>query len=379
MTFSYIPEKSSVVVGMSGGVDSSVSAAILKEMGYSVIGLFMDNWEEKNPDGACTAQEDFEDVRRVCTILGIPYYTVNYAEEYRKQVFDNFLSELKKGRTPNPDILCNREIKFKKLLEEAEKLGAVALATGHYAQNIIMDGHHKLVKASDTTKDQTYFLYTLNESILKKVLFPVGGMTKKEVRALAEKWKLPNAKKKDSTGICFIGERNFRQFLSQFLPFQRGNFETLEGKIVGTHCGIAYYTIGQRRGLGLGGEGAPWFVVAKDVERNVVVVERGENHPALFADSLTTLVPTWVSGVSPTLPFSARAKIRYRQPEQECTIEKSLGDTLSITFANPQRAITPEQSIVFYSGECCIGGAIIAERGKSYYEQKKLAPETFCC
>jgi len=372
--FPHIPPKSTVVVGMSGGVDSSVSAALLKEMGYDVIGLFMNNWEEKDSDGACTAEADFEDVKRVSTLLNIPYYTVNFAEEYRKEVFENFLSELKKGRTPNPDILCNREIKFKKLLEEAKKLGAVALATGHYAQNIIHDGHHTLRKSIDTSKDQTYFLYTLNEEILKKVVFPVGGLHKKEVRALAEAWKLPTAKKKDSTGICFIGERNFRKFLSQFLPFQTGNFETLAGTVVGQHCGIAYYTIGQRRGLGLGGEGSPWFVVGKDVERNVVIVERGENHPALFAATLTTFTPSWVRGQAPFLPFQAMAKIRYRQGEQACTLEKGADNTLHVTFREPQRAITPEQSVVFYDGECCIGGAIIADRGPSLYEERKAVP-----
>ncbi|HXF29033.1 MAG TPA: tRNA 2-thiouridine(34) synthase MnmA, partial [Chlamydiales bacterium] len=281
-----IPNGSTVVVGMSGGVDSSVTAALLKEAGYNVIGLFMKNWEEKDAAGICTQQADFEDVARVASQLQIPYYTVNFAKEYREQVFDEFLRELKKGRTPNPDILCNREIKFKHLLQEARRLGATHLATGHYAQIGQQDGLHTLMKSLDPGKDQSYFLYTMTQEVLSQVLFPVGHLPKSEVRKLAKKWNLATAEKKDSTGICFIGERNFRPFLNQFLPYQKGNFETLTGKIVGEHHGIAFYTIGQRKGLGLGGEGEAWFVVGKDVARNVVFVERGVNHPALFSNTL---------------------------------------------------------------------------------------------
>ena len=250
----HISPKSTVVVGMSGGVDSSVTAALLQEMGFSVIGLFMKNWEEQDESGICTTQADQEDVVRVCDTLKIPHYTVNFAEEYKKEVFDHFLRELKKGRTPNPDILCNREIKFKHLLNYALKLGASALATGHYAQNCLQNGNHLLLKGIDPGKDQTYFLYTLNQKILQHVLFPVGSIPKTQVRQLAKQFGLSTAEKKDSTGICFIGERNFRSFLQNYLPYQSGNFELLSGKVVGQHHGVAYYTIGQRKGLGGIGE-----------------------------------------------------------------------------------------------------------------------------
>ncbi|MDB6081977.1 MAG: tRNA 2-thiouridine(34) synthase MnmA, partial [Chlamydiia bacterium] len=342
MSISPLPSAKTVVVGMSGGVDSSVSAALLQEMGYNVIGIFMKNWEETDANGVCSTQADYEDVIRVCDQLKIPHYAINFAADYRKEVFDSFLEELKKGRTPNPDILCNKEIKFKRLLDAALKLGASALATGHYAQNIIQDGLHTLVKGADPTKDQTYFLYTMNQSILQKVLFPIGHLPKKEVRELARKFNLATSEKKDSTGICFIGERNFRSFLSNYLPYTPGNLETLAGVVVGRHEGIAYYTIGQRRGLGLGGEGEAWFVIDKDVKRNVVIVDRGEKHPALFADTLIAKDPTWVAGNPPTLPFQCSAKIRYRQPDQECTIEKMEGNLLHVSFMVPQRAITLE-------------------------------------
>jgi tRNA-uridine 2-sulfurtransferase len=372
----HIPANSTVVVGMSGGVDSSVSAALLKEQGFSVIGMFMKNWEETTDDGICTTHEDYQDVIKVCDQLKIPHYAVNFAAEYRDQVFGDFLEKLKSGNTPNPDILCNREIKFKLLLDAARKLGASALATGHYAQNRVDDGKFYLTKGLDPGKDQTYFLYTLNQAILPQVLFPVGGILKSEVRLLAKKFGLSTAEKKDSTGICFIGERNFRDFLNNYLPYQPGNFETLAKKVIAKHQGIAYYTVGQRRGLAIGGPGEAWFVVGKDVERNVVYVEQGELHPALFSDTLIAEKPSWVLGNGPSiLPYSCKAKIRYRQPDQACIIEKIEGDKMHVRFSSPQRAITPEQSVVFYQDTICLGGATIVCRGPSYFEEGRAVPE----
>ena len=371
----HIQPPATVVVGMSGGVDSSVSAALLKEMGYNVIGLFMKNWEEKDENGVCTSEQDYQDVVKVCDKLKIPHYSLNLAKEYKEFVFQEFIEGLKQGKTPNPDILCNREIKFQRLLSYALKLGAEALATGHYAQNMYSEGSHLLLKGNDPIKDQTYFVYTINNDILKHVLFPVGGMPKSQVRALAHHYGLATAAKKDSTGICFIGERNFRKFLQDFLPYQKGKFEQLNGKVVGEHMGCAYYTIGQRRGLGLGGEGDAWFVVGKDITHNIVYVERGEKHPALYADTLVAKNASWVKKQPPNTPCILRAKIRYRQPDQECVIEKIEDGTLFVRFLCPQRAITEEQSIVFYENETCLGGAIIEKRGPSYYEMNLPLPE----
>jgi tRNA-specific 2-thiouridylase len=359
-----------VVVGMSGGVDSSVTALRLKELGYNVIGLFMKNWEEEI-DGTCSTAQDFEDVAQVASHIGIPYYAINFAKEYREQVFTHFLEELKKGHTPNPDILCNREIKFKLLLDACRKLGASALATGHYAQNNYLNDSFALCNSRDTGKDQTYFLYTLNQEILAQVLFPLGTLLKAEVREIARQAKLPVANKKDSTGICFIGKRDFRQFLQQYLAFRPGKFRTLDGKVVGDHHGVAYYTIGQRRGLAIGGPGEAWFVVAKNVEENIVFVEQGDCHPALFADDLIATSASWVSGSPPPLPFHCHAKIRYRQTDQPCVIKKIDGDRVHVSFLVPQRAITIQQSIVFYHNNCCLGGAVIEEVGPSYHEMKK--------
>jgi tRNA-specific 2-thiouridylase len=351
--------KKRIVVGMSGGVDSSVTALLLKEQGHEVIGLFMKNWEEKDPFGQCTSAADYEDVVRVCEQIGIPYYSVNFVKEYWDSVFSHFLEELKAGYTPNPDILCNREIKFKVFFQKALELGADFLATGHYAQT---DGK-KLLRSRDQEKDQTYFLYTLKSEILSRVLFPIGGLTKKELRAIARQHNLATSEKKDSTGICFIGERNFREFLKPYLAYNPGNFETLEGKVVGKHEGAAYYTIGQRKGLGIGGRadgsGEAWFVVGKEMKRNVVFVAQGTDHPALYAPSLTATEISWVSGQAPVLPFRCHAKIRYRQTDQECLIEKIEGDRIFVSFSTPQRAVTPRQSIVFYDGEVCLGGAMI--------------------
>ncbi len=338
-----------VVVGMSGGVDSSVSALLLKEAGYRVIGLFMKNWEEEGP---CRATQEYEDVVRVCERLAIPYYSVNFVEEYRDAVFAQFLADYRAGLTPNPDVLCNREIKFKVFLEKAMDLGADFLATGHYCQ---LDSEGRLLKGADPDKDQSYFLHAVKQEAFKKVLFPVGHLCKKEVRALAREHDLPTAEKKDSTGICFIGKRDFKPFLSQYIAFQPGNFETLDGQVVGQHDGTAFYTLGQRKGMGLGGEGDAWFVVGKDLARNVVFVERGANHPALFKSTLQTKELTWIAESPTHFPYRCAAKIRYRQKEEACTLHESG----LVEFDAPQRAITPGQSIVFYQGEVCLGGGII--------------------
>ena len=348
--------KKTIVVGMSGGVDSAVSALLLKKQGHEVIGLFMKNWEETDENGVCQASKEFADVVAVCEELKIPYYSVNFAKEYKERVFAQFLEELQNGHTPNPDILCNREIKFKTLLEKALGLGADFLATGHYAQ--IGEGL-TLQKGADLSKDQSYFLYTISSHVLSKTLFPIGHLEKKEVRKIAEEHNLPVFAKKDSTGICFIGERNFKQFVSGYLPFQKGNFETLSGKVIGIHDGVAYYTIGQRKGLSIGGPGDAWFVVGKDISRNVVYVEQGEDHPALYSSCLIASEMSWVNGFIPDLPFSCSAKIRYRQEDTPCTIMQLDKDKMTVTFTKPQRAVTPRQSIVFYQNNVCLGGAII--------------------
>ncbi len=363
--------KKTVVVGMSGGVDSSVSALLLKEQGYNVIGLFMKNWEEKDEAGVCLSAFDYEDVRQVCDQVDIPFYGVNFTENYRKLVFDQFIEDFKKGLTPNPDILCNREIKFKVFFEKAMELGADYLATGHYCQNILIDHQPALVKGVDPNKDQTYFLYTLKSFLLQKVLFPVGHIEKKEVREIARKHGLATSEKKDSTGICFIGERNFRPFLSQYIAMQPGNFETLEGRVVGTHTGAAYYTLGQRKGMGIGGQGEAWFVVGKDMERRIVYVAQGSDHPALYCDDLVATDLTWVANEPPSLPFHCHAKVRYRQSDQPCVIDRIERDKAYVSFKQPQRAVTPGQSVVFYDGNNCLGGGVIIQAGKSHFERMK--------
>lgn len=373
-----LPDKNkTVVVGMSGGVDSSVAALLLHKQGYRVIGMFMKNWEEKNAQGDCIAEEDYEDVMRVCKQIGIPYYTVNFVQEYWDGVFSHFLQEYEAGFTPNPDILCNKEIKFKALLEKAMDYGADYLATGHYVRKRENGTSAELLKGLDPGKDQSYFLHAIDADSLKKALFPVGELHKSQVRRIAVEHGLATAEKKDSTGICFIGKRNFKSFLSQYVQGQQGNFETLEGKVVGRHDGIAYYTIGQRRGLAIGGAGDAWFVVGKDIPKNIVYVEQGTRHPALFSDTLTATAPTWISHSPLTnLPFSCSAKIRYRQPDQLCTIERVENGRLHINFDIPQRAITPRQSIVFYKEGVCLGGALIEERGPSYYETGIPLPDS---
>ncbi|MBC7428021.1 MAG: tRNA 2-thiouridine(34) synthase MnmA [Bacteriovorax sp.] len=361
-----------VIVGMSGGVDSSVTAALLKEEGYKVVGLFMKNWEEFDEHGVCQSSKEYADVVAVCEKLDIPYYSVDFIAEYKDQVFNQFVEEYKQGFTPNPDVLCNREIKFKVFFEKAMVLGADFLATGHYCQSKEIDGEYRLVKGADPLKDQSYFLYTIKSNILKKVLFPIGHLPKTEVRALAAKYDLATKEKKDSTGICFIGERNFKNFLSNYVTFENGNFETLEGVVVGRHTGATYYTLGQRKGLGLGGQGEPWFVVGKDMLRNVVIVERGEFHPHMYADTLTATDLSFTSGLwTKPLPFKCKAKVRYRQKDQACTVTKIEGDKIFVEFDEAQRAITPRQSVVFYDGDICLGGAMIESAGPSYFEMKK--------
>ncbi|ACV57988.1 tRNA 2-thiouridine(34) synthase MnmA [Alicyclobacillus acidocaldarius] len=356
-----------VVVGMSGGVDSSVTALLLKQAGYDVIGVFMKNWDETDENGACTAEQDFEDVRRVCEQIGIPYYGVNFEREYEERVFQHFLEEFKRGRTPNPDVLCNREIKFKELLACALDLGADYLATGHYAQvRKDEDGTVALLRGRDKNKDQTYFLHMLTQAPLRRAMFPIGHLTKPEVRQIARDHGLHVAQKKDSTGICFIGERNFRAFLQQYLPAQPGLIEDVDGRVLGEHDGLMYYTIGQRKGLRLGGlpgrDPAPWFVVDKDLARNVLVVAQGHDHPRLYSRALTADTVSFVAERPPAKRFRCTAKFRYRQDEQPVEVEMTGEDTCRVIFDEPQRAITPGQSVVFYDGEVCLGGGIIASR-----------------
>ena len=344
-----------VAVAMSGGVDSSVSAALLKEQGYKVIGIFMRNWEEPN-SSLCTAAEDYDDVAATCAKLDIPFYTFHFAKEYKKQVFARFVEEYKKGLTPNPDILCNKEIKFKVFYDKALELGADYIATGHYCQV----QNARLFKGKDPGKDQTYFLYAIDGSTLKRVLFPIGHMMKSEVRAYALKHGLPTHAKKDSTGICFVGERKFPEFLSQYVTPKAGEFRTPDEEVVGTHHGVAFYTLGQRKHLGLGGPGNPWYVVKKNIERNIVYVAREHDHPDLLKSELHAIEENWISGKAPEFPLHCLAKIRYRQEDQACIVHKT-EKGLFVEFLTPQRALAPAQSVVFYSHEGeCLGGAVIA-------------------
>ncbi len=361
--------KKTVVIGMSGGVDSSVAALLLKQQGYRVIGLFMKNWDETDAEGNCPADADYQDVIRVCEKLEIPYYSVNFVKEYWDSVFQEFLNDYRKGYTPNPDVLCNREIKFKVFYEKAKLLGADYLATGHYCQ--VEDG--KLLKGADLNKDQTYFLYAVNKDVFKDVLFPIGNLPKPEVRRLAKEFGLATAEKKDSTGICFIGERNFKDFLSQYIQGQKGNFVDTSGKVLGQHDGTCFYTLGQRKGMGIGGPGAAWFVVAKNFEKNEVVLAQGDDHPALYADGLMASEINWLVDNLPE-KFECKAKVRYRQVEQACTVERC-GQTLRVTFHQPQRAMTPRQSVVFYDGDVCLGGGIIAEIDPNYFERGLPLPK----
>ncbi|WP_042353513.1 tRNA 2-thiouridine(34) synthase MnmA [Bacillus rubiinfantis] len=355
------PKDTRVVVGMSGGVDSSVAAMLLKEQGYDVIGIFMKNWDDTDEFGICTATEDYEDVIRVCNQLGIPYYAVNFEKEYWDKVFIYFLEEYKAGRTPNPDVVCNKEIKFKAFLEHAMSLGADYVATGHYARVIRENGKVHMLRGKDENKDQTYFLNQLTEEQLSKVLFPIGDMEKPKVREIAAEANLATASKKDSTGICFIGERNFKEFLSGYLPAQKGNMETFDGRVVGQHDGLMYYTIGQRHGLGIGGNGDPWFVLGKDIERNVLYVGQGFHHEMLYSDFIMADDVNWISKGAIPKTFECTAKFRYRQPDNKVTVERLDYSRVKVTFHEPIRAITPGQAVVFYQGEECLGGGIINE------------------
>jgi tRNA-specific 2-thiouridylase len=353
------PQDTRVVIGMSGGVDSSVAALLLKEQGYDVIGIFMKNWDDTDENGVCTATEDYNDVIEVCNQIGIPYYAVNFEKEYWDKVFTYFLDEYKAGRTPNPDVMCNKEIKFKAFLEHAMNLGADYVATGHYARVAEIDGEVKMLRGVDENKDQTYFLNQLSQEQLKRVLFPIGELKKPEIRKIAEKAGLATAKKKDSTGICFIGEKDFKTFLSQYLPAKPGQMQTLQGEVKGKHDGLMYYTIGQRHGLGIGGSGDPWFVVGKNLKDNVLYVEQGFHHEKLYSESLTAVKVSWVSDRPVPSSFHCTAKFRYRQPDMGVTVQVMDDGTLQVVFEEPQRAITPGQAVVFYDGDVCLGGATI--------------------
>ena len=352
-----------ILVGISGGVDSAVSAWLLREQGLAVRGMFMKNWDEDDRDGHCSAAEDLADAQSVCAQLGIELHTRNFAGEYWENVFEYFLAEYRAGRTPNPDVLCNREIKFKTFLEHALDLGADHIATGHYARVAWRDGHYRLLKARDANKDQTYFLHALGQHQLRHALFPLGELHKPEVRHIAGRLGFVNAAKKDSTGICFIGERKFKEFLGRFLPASPGEMRTPEGKLLGQHDGLMYYTLGQRQGLGIGGSqggsGEPWYVVGKDLDSNTLLVAQGHDHPLLFRDELEATQLNWIAERPTELPFRCTAKTRYRQADQACTLTELDGERCQVRFDQPQRAITPGQSVVFYLGDECLGGGVI--------------------
>lgn len=353
-----------IIVGMSGGVDSSVAALLLKRQGHEVIGLFMKNWEDDDTDDYCSARQDLEDARAAAKVIGIELQAVNFADQYRERVFANFLAEYQAGRTPNPDILCNSEIKFKAFLDHALRLGADKIATGHYAQVRKFLGEYQLMKAEDGTKDQSYFLYRLNQSQLSKTLFPLGELYKRDVRKLAAEAGLPNHAKKDSTGICFIGERRFREFLSRYLPKQPGEIRRLDDeRVIGQHEGLSYYTLGQREGLGIGGvQGAPeepWFVAAKDMAKNVLYAVQGHDHPALLRERLVAGQLSWISPNPPRTHWVYAAKTRYRMPDAACDLEALSTNECEVAFAAPQWAVTPGQSVVLYESRVCLGGGVI--------------------
>ena len=353
-----------VIIGMSGGVDSSVAALLLKEQGYQVEGLFMKNWEEDDGTEYCTAKDDFADARAVADALDIKLHAANFAAEYWDNVFEHFLAEYRAGRTPNPDILCNREIKFRAFLDYALQLGADCIATGHYVRRGEAHGRAALLKGLDANKDQSYFLHAVGHTELAKALFPVGELAKPAVRTLAAKQHFVTARKKDSTGICFIGERRFADFLREYLPAQPGDIRSLEGELLGRHQGLMYHTIGQRQGLGIGGRRdaseEPWYVAGKDLEHNILRVVQGNEHPALFSQRLLTEDCYWVAGEPPGLPLECTAKVRYRQADQPCTLSQNAAHGYRVEFAAPQRAVTPGQSVVFYLGDRCLGGGTIA-------------------
>jgi tRNA-specific 2-thiouridylase len=353
-----------VIVGMSGGVDSSVAAWLLQQQGYAVQGLFMSNWDE-DEDGYCTAAEDYQDARQVCEQLRIPLHKVSFAGEYRERVFSYFLDEYRHGRTPNPDVLCNREIKFGVCYDYARRLGAEWVATGHYArvEREPAQPAAKLLRGLDPSKDQSYFLHAMPGEALARTLFPIGGLQKSEVRKIARDLTLPVFDKKDSTGICFIGERPFAQFLETYLPAQPGNIETPEGRRLGQHRGLMYYTLGQRQGLGIGGRHdaseQPWYVADKDLARNTLIVVQGHDHPALLRSEASASQLAWVSGQPPASAFECTAKVRYRQLDQPCEVQLGPAGHCQVKFRTPQRAVTPGQYVVFYLGDVCLGGGVV--------------------
>ncbi len=367
-----------VIVGMSGGVDSSVSAYLLQQQGYQVEGLFMKNWEEDDTDEYCSASEDLADAQAVCDKLGIELHTINFSAEYWDRVFEYFLAEYQAGRTPNPDIMCNKEIKFKAFLEFAcEDLEADYIATGHYVRRRFADGHWQMLRGLDSNKDQSYFLYTLGEEHIARTLFPVGELDKPVVRHIAEEQGLITAKKKDSTGICFIGERKFTDFLQRYLPAQPGQIVTVDGKIIGQHQGLMYHTLGQRKGLGIGGRkdsnDDPWYVVDKDLTNNRLIVAQGANHPRLFSMGLIASQIHWVARTPLSQPIRAVVKTRYRQQDIPATLHPTAEDQLTIEFDDAQAAVTPGQSVVIYQDEVCLGGAIIDELIRSPEQSGEVA------
>lgn len=353
-----------IMLGLSGGVDSSVAAWLLQRDGYAVQALFMKNWDEDDNAEHCSAERDLADAQAVCNQLHLPLHTRNFSGEYWDQVFAHCLDEFRLGRTPNPDVLCNREIKFKVFLEHALELGAEKIATGHYARVAQIDGRYQLLKARDADKDQSYFLHTLGQEALSRTLFPLGELTKPEVRAIAGAQGFVTHDKKDSTGICFIGERKFKEFLSRYLPAQPGDIVTSDGKVIGKHDGLMFHTLGQRKGLNIGGrrdaQPEPWYVAAKNVAQNTLVVVQGEQHPLLFSSTLHASQVHWIAGEAPPAPLRCAAKTRYRQADQTCAVESIDSGQVVVRFDAPQRAMTPGQSVVFYQDDICLGGGVIA-------------------
>jgi len=348
-----------VVVGLSGGVDSSVAALLLKRAGYEVVGLFMKNWEDDDSDEYCSTRQDFIDAAAAADVIGIDLEAVNFAAEYKDRVFAEFLREYAAGRTPNPDVLCNAEIKFRAFLDHAMRLGAAKIATGHYARLAKRNGRFELLRGLDASKDQSYFLHRLTQAQLAAALFPVGELRKTQVRQIAEEIGLPVAKKKDSTGICFIGERPFREFLNRYLPKEPGPMVDEDGRVVGEHIGLAFYTIGQRKGIGLGGAGEPWYVAAKDLPGNKLVVVQGHDHPLLMKRTLSAADTAWVAGAPPSAGTHHSAKTRYRQADAPCTLSRVQESEIGVDFPTPQWAVTPGQSVVLYDAEVCLGGGVI--------------------
>ena len=369
-------KRSRVIVGLSGGVDSSVAALLLKREGHDVVGVFMKNWEDDDDDEYCSSRDDLVDAAAVADVLGIELEAVNFAAEYRERVFATFLAEYRAGRTPNPDVLCNSEIKFRAFLDHARTLGADRIATGHYARVRQAGGRFALLKGADASKDQSYFLHRLTQEQLAPVVFPVGDLAKRRVREIAREAALPTHAKRDSTGICFIGERPFREFLARYLPRTPGPMVTLDGRELGRHMGLAYYTLGQRQGLGIGGARgapeAPWFVAGKDPARNALVVVQGHDHPKLHATSVDAIGPHWIAGTPPILPARLAAKTRYRMADAACTVAGT-ADGLRATFDAPQFAPTPGQYLVLYDGDTCLGGAVIASDGAARGETSRVA------